>query len=92
MRTDDEERLRREIAYQVWRRVTKTAAILGIVNAALALLLALGVNVTQDQQAAITGIVNALLIAGAAFLDPKVPYIGRGSESANGKAAGNGAT
>lgn len=54
--------------------MTKTAAILAVVNAALALLLAFGVDVTQEQQAAITGIVNAVLVLGAAFLDPKVPF------------------
>lgn len=54
--------------------MTKTAAILGVVNAALALLLAFGVDVTQEQQAAITGGVNAALILAAALFDPNVPF------------------
>ena len=54
--------------------MTKTAAILTVVNAALALLLAFGVDVSQDQQAAITGIVNAVLLLGAVWFDPKVPF------------------
>lgn len=59
--------------------MTKTAAILGAVNAVLALLLAFGVDVSSEQQAAITGIVNALLVLGAALLDPQVPF-GRSAE------------
>ena len=51
----------------------RTAAILGLVNAALALLLAFGVEVTDAQQAAITGGVNAVLVAVAAWKDPSVP-------------------
>lgn len=54
--------------------MTKTAAILGAVNAALALLLAFGVNVTQEQSAAIIAGVNALLILVAAIKDPAVPF------------------
>jgi hypothetical protein len=54
--------------------VSKTAAILGVVNAALALLLAFGINVSEAQQAGITGGVNAVLVAAAVFLDPKVPF------------------
>lgn len=54
--------------------MTKTAAILGVVNAGLALLLAFGVDVSQDQQAAITGGVNAVLILLTAVFDPKVPF------------------
>lgn len=54
--------------------MTKTAAILGVVNAILALLLAFGFNVTPEQQAAITGVVNAILILGAAIFDPRVPF------------------
>ena len=54
--------------------MTKTAAILTVVNAALALLLAFGVDVSQDQQAAITGIVNAVLLLGAVWFDQKVPF------------------
>lgn len=51
----------------------RTAAILGFVNAALALLLAFGVNVTDAQQAAIVGGVNAVLVLWAAWKDPQVP-------------------
>lgn len=54
--------------------MTKTAAILGAVNAVLALALAFGFDITPEQQAAVTGIVNAVLILGAALLDPKVPF------------------
>jgi hypothetical protein len=54
--------------------MTKTAAILGAINAVLALLLAFGFDVTSEQQAAITGIANALLVLGAALFDPKVPF------------------
>lgn len=54
--------------------MTKQAAILGVVNALLALLIAFGTDITQDQQVAITAAVNAVLIAGAAFFDPAVPF------------------
>ena len=58
--------------------MTKSAAIVGAVNAVLALLLAFGFEVSGEQQAAITGIVNALLILGAALLDPKIPFGAQG--------------
>lgn len=51
----------------------RTAAVLGLVNAALALLLAFGVQVSDAQQAAIVGGVNAVLVAWAAYRDPSVP-------------------
>lgn len=54
--------------------MTKTAAILGAVNAALALLLAFGVNISQGQEAAVIAGVNALLVLVSAFLDPSVPF------------------
>jgi hypothetical protein len=54
--------------------MTKTAALLGVINAGLALLLAFGVNVTQAQQAGITGAVNAVLVLVAAWRDPAVPF------------------
>lgn len=57
----------------------RTAAVLGLVNAALALLLAFGVEVTDAQQAAITGGVNAVLVLWAAWRDPAVP-VGNTSE------------
>lgn len=51
----------------------KNAAILGAVNAALALLLAFGVDLSDAQQVAVVGGVNALLILIAAWRDPSVP-------------------
>lgn len=54
--------------------MTKSVAIIGVVNAALALALAFGVDLTQEQTAAIVGVVNAGLIVAAAFLDPKIPF------------------
>jgi uncharacterized membrane protein len=54
--------------------VTKSAAIVAIVNSALALLLAFGVSLSDDQQLAIIGAVNAALVLIAAWHDPKVPF------------------
>ena len=54
--------------------MTKSAAIVGVVNAVLAGLLAFGVELTEAQTVAIVGIVNTFLIAFAAFKDPKVPF------------------
>lgn len=54
--------------------MTKVAAILGAVNAALASVLAFGIDVTQPQQAAITAGVNALLVLVAVLRDPTVPF------------------
>lgn len=54
--------------------MTKSAAIVGAVNAALSLLLAFGVDLSDEQVVAIVGAVNAVLVAGAALLDPKVPF------------------
>lgn len=54
----------------------KSAALIGAVNAGLALLLAFGVNVSDAQQAAIVGGVNALLVLIAAWRDPNVAVIG----------------
>lgn len=54
--------------------MTKSAAVVGIVNAALALLLAFGVSLSDDQQVAIIAGVNALLVLIAAWHDPKVPF------------------
>lgn len=54
--------------------MTKSAAILGVVNSLLALLLAAGLNIDNELQVAIVGFVNALLILGVAFFDPKVPF------------------
>jgi hypothetical protein len=54
----------------------KSAAILGVVNSALALLLAFGVSVSDAQQVAIVGIVNAVLVLVAAWRDPSVSAVG----------------
>lgn len=54
--------------------MTKSAAIVGAVNAVLALLLAFGVSVSDGQQLAIVGAVNAALILIAALRDPAVPF------------------
>lgn len=54
----------------------KNAAIIGAVNAGLALLLAFGVDVSDAQQVAIVGAVNAMLVLVAAWRDPKVSSIG----------------
>jgi len=50
-----------------------TTAAVGAVNAMMALLATFNVVFTSGQQAAIISVVNAGLVAGAAFLDPKVP-------------------
>lgn len=55
----------------------KSAALIGAVNAGLALLLAFGVDVSDAQQAAIVGGVNAVLVLVAAWRDPSVPSLGR---------------
>jgi hypothetical protein len=54
----------------------KNAAIIGAVNAALALLLAFGVSVSDAQQVAIVGAVNAALVLVAAWRDPSVSRLG----------------
>ena len=54
--------------------MTKAAALLGAVNAALALLLAYGVDISEGQQVAITGAVNALIVLVTAWRDPAVPF------------------
>lgn len=58
--------------------MTKSAAIVGAVNAVLATLLAFGVDLTEGQQLAIVGAVNALLVLIAAWRDPKVPFGNQG--------------
>lgn len=75
----DEDRIREQVAYLVWRRVTKTAAIMGAVNAILAAVIAFGVTLSEAQTTAIVTLANAALLLGAAFLDPKVPFFGRSS-------------
>jgi hypothetical protein len=52
--------------------VSLTTAVVGLVNAVLALLLAFGVSITQGQTAAIVTVVNALLIVGAVVYDQLV--------------------
>lgn len=54
----------------------KNAAILGAVNAALALLLAFGIDISDNQNVAVVGAVNALLVLIAAWRDPSVSAIG----------------
>lgn len=44
---------------------TISAAVLGLVNAALQVVVAFGVNLTDNQNAAITALVNAVLIVSA---------------------------
>ena len=54
--------------------MTKSASIIGFVNSVMFLGLAFGIDISDVQQAAVTGIVNAGLILGAVLLDPKVPF------------------
>ena len=54
----------------------KSAAIIGAVNAALALLLAFGISISDAQQVAVVGGVNALLVLIAAWRDPSVSAVG----------------
>lgn len=54
----------------------KNAAVIGFVNAALALLLAFGISISDAQQFAVVGVVNALLVLVAAWRDPSVSQIG----------------
>lgn len=56
--------------------ITKTAALVGVVNSAIALLVAFGIDVTAEQSAAIIAVANALMLAAAAYLDPEVPWFG----------------
>jgi len=50
---------------------TITAAVMGLVNAALQLLIAFGVTISDSQNVAITAFVNALLVIVALVLDKK---------------------
>jgi hypothetical protein len=54
--------------------MTKSAAIVAFVNAALALAYAFGWNVSAEQQVAIVAAVNAVLVLIAAWRDPAVPF------------------
>ena len=54
--------------------MTKSASIVGFVNSVMFLGLAFGVDISDVQQAAVTGIVNAGLVLGAVLLDPKIPF------------------
>lgn len=58
--------------------MTKSAALLGVVNSVLALVLAAGVDISTELQVAITGLVNAVLIAVVAWRDPSVPFGNQG--------------
>lgn len=52
--------------------VSMTTAVVGLVNAVLALLLAFGVQVTVEQSSAIVTVVNALLVVVALGYDQVV--------------------
>ena len=70
--------------------MTKTAAVLALTNALLAVLLAFGVHLSTDQRVAITGAVNAVLVAAAAFWDPHFQGFGRtADENGNGNGGGS---
>lgn len=58
----------------------RSAAIIGAVNAALALLLAFGVELSESQRVAIVGAVNAALVLVAAWRDPSVTSFGPSDE------------
>lgn len=47
--------------------VALSAALVAVLNTALQLVVSFGVNLTDRQNAAITGLVNALLVLGGAF-------------------------
>lgn len=61
--------------------MTKTAALIGLINAFLILLTAFGVELSDAQRAAIVTAVNAVLVAAAAWLDPSIPWVGRKDSS-----------
>ena len=50
---------------------TITTAIMGVTNAVLQLVIAFGVTVSDAQNAAITGVVNAILVAVAVLWDQR---------------------
>jgi len=50
---------------------TYTAAVMGLVNAALQLVIAFGVSITDTQNVAITAFANAVLVIVALVLDKK---------------------
>lgn len=47
--------------------VALSAALVAVLNTALQLVVSFGVNLSDTQNAAITGLVNALLVLGGAF-------------------------
>lgn len=53
--------------------MTKTAAVVAFVNSVLLVVTAFGLELSQEQQAAIIGVVNALIVLVAALIDPRVP-------------------
>jgi hypothetical protein len=58
--------------------MTKVAAIVTAVQAALAALVWLGIlDLSAEQLAGVVAAVNAVLIAAVSFFDPKVPWYGR---------------
>jgi hypothetical protein len=54
--------------------VTKSAALVGVVNSLMLLAIAFGVPLSNNQQLAIGVAVNATLVAVAAWRDPQVPF------------------
>lgn len=54
--------------------MTKTAAVVAFVNAVLLVVTSFGIELSQEQQAAIIGAVNALIVLLAALFDPSVPF------------------
>jgi len=53
-------------------QVTITAAIMAVLNAALAVVAAWGVNLSDDQRGSITLLANALLVLGALVYDKRL--------------------
>lgn len=61
--------------------MTKTAAIVGAVNAVLSALVLLGLlDLTTDQLAGIGIAVNAVVVALASVFDPQIPWYGVSEE------------
>jgi hypothetical protein len=47
---------------------------MAFLNAGMFLLLAFGVDISDVQQAAVTGFANAVFVLIASMLDPKIPF------------------
>lgn len=54
--------------------MTKTVAIMAVINSALAIIMSFGWEVSDAQQAAVLGGANALLLLIAVIRDPNVPF------------------